>query len=315
MKIFNYRNNGLHAFIFIASVSMSCGVHATCKAGTGNSDQTFNFPEIIVQRDLPVGQEIVSRSSVSGNIHYSCTNGGSLFLQMLLFPTASQYDGATYKTNIDGVGIKITNLYSYTNPATVIQGVEPGQTGGGVLMSPYVYLYKIGPTSSGTLRSGLLAKASGDNNIDLVKFYINSTKITTVACSINTPSIQVSLDSVQGKDLIAIGTTVKPKTFNLGLNCDPKARVNVKVSGEKNTDTTADGVLQLTGAGSNNVATGVGIQILYNNTPVILGSKIVLKTSSGGAETFPFTAQYYQTKAIPSSGSANTVATLDLTYE
>ncbi|WP_232785323.1 MULTISPECIES: fimbrial protein [unclassified Serratia (in: enterobacteria)] len=54
---------------------------------------------------------------------------------------------------------------------------------------------------------------------------------------------------------------------------------------------------------------------MYNNTPLNIGSKLVLKTSAGGIETFPFKARYYQTLSTISPGSANATATLDITYQ
>ncbi|MNH37426.1 Fimbria adhesin protein precursor [compost metagenome] len=87
------------------------------------------------------------------------------------------------------------------------------------------------------------------------------------------------------------------------------------MTGTQNTDTSTTGVLQLTNAGAANVAKGVGIQILYNNTPLALNNNIVLKTSAGGQETFPFVAQYYQTRNPVSTGSANATMTLNLTYQ
>lgn len=116
-------------------------------------------------------------------------------------------------------------------------------------------------------------------------------------------------------NLTAIGNTAKPKEFNVGLTCDAGTRVNAMLTGVQNTDTSTAGVLQLTGAGSAEVASGVGIQILYNNTPLALNNNIVLKTSAGGQETFPFTAQYYQTKNTVKTGSANAIATLNITYQ
>lgn len=314
MMLFNYMKYGLQTFVLLVSMIASYSVHAMCSvADYDNPAVTYTFPEIIVQRDLPVGSRIGDKLSVSGSYQMVCLTGGNEYLQMLLFPTASQYSGV-YKTNIEGIGIKLgfTSTSYYLNPANTLY-YQPNNRA--QLAYPPAYLIKIGPTSSGKLKYGLLAKSYGDDNLEIVRLYLTSSNITTVACSINTPDIQVPLDSVQGRDLIAIGTTAKPKVFNLGLNCDAGTRINAKISGTQNTDTTTAGVLQLTNAGSSNVATGVGIQLLYNNQPITLGNKIVLKTSSGGVETFPFTAQYYQTKASPKAGSANAVATLDLTYE
>jgi type 1 fimbria pilin len=139
--------------------------------------------------------------------------------------------------------------------------------------------------------------------------------VNVLACSINTPNVQVPLDDVLAKDLTSVGSVAKPTEFDVGLNCDAGARVNVMLTGAQNTDTSVSGVLQLSGAGSAGVATGVGIQILYNNAPLALNNNLVLKTSDGGEEAFLFKAQYYQTKNSVTAGSANAVATLNLTYQ
>ncbi|HDS5029757.1 fimbrial protein [Enterobacter kobei] len=57
------------------------------------------------------------------------------------------------------------------------------------------------------------------------------------------------------------------------------------------------------------------MQIVYNGAPLMLNNRIVLKTSSGGQETFPLTARYYQTRTTVSTGTANASATLNLTYQ
>ncbi len=139
--------------------------------------------------------------------------------------------------------------------------------------------------------------------------------VNSVNCDVTTTSIQVPLDSVFVSELTAVGNSAKPRTFGVGLNCEPNARVNVMLTGTQNSDTSVDGVLQLTHAGSPGVASGIGIQILYKNTPLVLNNNLFLKASSGGIETFPFTAQYYQTKATPVEGEANATATLEITYQ
>ncbi|MCL6720425.1 fimbrial protein [Klebsiella sp. T2.Ur] len=104
-------------------------------------------------------------------------------------------------------------------------------------------------------------------------------------------------------------------TQNLGLNCDVGANINVSLSGTQNPDISDSSVLALTGQGGAGVAKGVGVQIVYNGAPLMLNNRIVLKTSSGGQETFPLTARYYQTRTTVSTGTANASATLNLTYQ
>ncbi|HDE1997161.1 TPA: fimbrial protein, partial [Klebsiella quasipneumoniae] len=67
--------------------------------------------------------------------------------------------------------------------------------------------------------------------------------------------------------------------------------------------------------GSAGVAQGVGVQLVYNNTPLILGNNLVLKRTNGGQEMFPLTARYYQTNTTVTTGIANASATLSLTYQ
>lgn len=73
--------------------------------------------------------------------------------------------------------------------------------------------------------------------------------------------------------------------------------------------------MALTGQGMTGTAKGVGVQLLYNGTPLVLNSRLLLKQSSGGLETLPFTARYYQTLTSVESGAANASATLNLTYQ
>lgn len=85
--------------------------------------------------------------------------------------------------------------------------------------------------------------------------------------------------------------------------------------GTQNPDVGTASVLALTNQGDADVAQGVGVQLLYNGSPLILNNRLVLKSSTGGQETFPITARYYQTRTTVTTGKANASATLDLTYQ
>ena len=104
-------------------------------------------------------------------------------------------------------------------------------------------------------------------------------------------------------------------TQNLGLNCDPGANVNVSISGIQNPDVATTSVLALTGQGNTGTAKGVGIQLLYNGTPLALNTRLPLTVAAGGQQTFPLTARYYQTNTTVEPGTANASATLNLTYQ
>lgn len=56
------------------------------------------------------------------------------------------------------------------------------------------------------------------------------------------------------------------------------------LTGPQNPDVSDNTVLALTGQGSAGVARGVGVQLVYNNTPLTLGNNLVLKRTTGGGD-------------------------------
>lgn len=68
-------------------------------------------------------------------------------------------------------------------------------------------------------------------------------------------------------------------------------------------------------SGNAGTAKGVGVQLLYNGSPLVMNGRLLLKQSAGGQETLPLTARYYQTLTTVESGSANASATLTITYQ
>jgi len=142
--------------------------------------------------------------------------------------------------------------------------------------------------------------------------------VTQVACNVNTSNLTFPIGDISTSTFgSSVGTIPSgaQNTQNLGLNCDAGANINVMLQGTQNPDVGTTSVLALTGQGNSDVAKGVGVQLLYNGTPLVLNNRIVLKQSAGGQETFPITARYYQTKTSVSTGKANAAATLDLTYQ
>jgi len=158
---------------------------------------------------------------------------------------------------------------------------------------------------------GIEVEAKGGINY----LVINNITIVASTCTTSTTNIQITLDDILASKMNSVGSTYNPKNFNVGLNCDPGARVSATLRGNDNPDTSADGVLQLSNAGSDDVADGVGIQILSNSIPMPLDKLMPLKTFTGTQETLPFTVQYYQTKSEIKTGKANATATLEITYQ
>lgn len=304
--------------IFLMTFFMSGCCHAGCSVTTSVIQKTLNFGNLTVQRDAPVGTSIGSMSLGSTNIIYgTCPGGGYQYEQMVYFGAVSSGVSKVYNTNIAGVGIKGDwgTGYDYTSPPTsqyFSSGTPIDSPPGGSF-----YLVKTGNITSGALTAGIVAKVTLDG-ATAIQINLTSTSVTQIACSITTPSLNFPIgDVLTSKFGTNVGTipTGGQNTQNLGLNCDAGANINVSLSGTQNPDVGTTSVLALTGQGGANVAQGVGVQILYNGTPLTLNNRIVLKQSAGGLETFPLIARYYQTKTVVATGTANASATLNLTYQ
>lgn len=310
--------------IFILSllgISNSCLAISCSYGGFGQSQPPtpyFNFGTVIVQRDTPVGTVLktVSVNRGSGAM-LGCSSAWTEVERMLLFTTPSAINGV-YDTNLNGIGIRIgyTPTYNFNHRTSYSDNVY-------IDASEYIDAYLVkttpGAVAGGSLTTGVLADQyiaeSPSYHIDLA---MGGSNIVPVACSIATPNLTFPIGDVLASRFgSSVGTIPSgaQNTQNLGLNCDYGANINVALSGTQNPDVGTTSVLALTNQGGADVAKGVGVQLLYNGNPLILNNRIVLKASSGGQETFPITARYYQTKTTVTTGKANASATLDLTYQ
>lgn len=304
------------ALLSSGSVLAGC---ATNRSGANQQTLTITVPDFSVQRDVPDGTILATANSVASDVVFSCTaGGGGWYSIMSLFTTPSGI-AHFYKTNVDGVGVSIggatTNfevpaIYASTNVNEAIW-----------ISAKTVKFIKTGPITSGTITSGVLGYMWGNDDgpsVPALQYFVNGPKITVLACQIKTQNLTFPIGDIPASAFgSSVGATpaVAQNTQNLGLDCDPQANINVSLSGTQNPDVGTTSVLALSGQGSAGVAKGVGVQIVYNGSPLILNNNIVLKRSTGGIETFPLVARYYQTKTVVATGTANANATLNLTYQ
>lgn len=308
----------LNLLLLCLLTAISVNSYATC---TGNGfaifSDTFNFGAVTVQRDTPAGTVIATATHYATNSKTgSCDTGGGYQYEAM---TGSRTPFAhVYTTNIPGVGVRVSYWGGYVyaeNPAAY-------------QYESYIGLYDIGDTVAelvkiGSITSGPLTNSrvsylnySSSPGTYNMSFYVSGS-VTSVACSITTPNVNVPLAPALSSAFTAVNSTRGDYPFTIGLSCDAGARINASLSFTQNPDTANTSVIKLTNAGSPGIATGVGIQLLYSGTPLYNNNNVVLKTSSGGQE-FPagaFTARYFQTKSTVTTGDANATATLNLTYQ
>lgn len=231
-----------------------------------------------------------------------------------------------YSTNVKGVGYALT--YGEWWPGGTMgcgRAGFPGKgytTAGIILWNYYsAALVVTGPVDAGQLSTGHYGKvtvSAGQNFSGTVMGYIDigTTAITSSGCDLDSRDIQVRFGDIPASKFTGVGPTAETKSFDIALTCPANANISVALDGVQNADTSVPGVLALTNANGTGVATGLGVQILYQNTPLAFNSGIVLKTVNRNVkETFPFTARYYQTKGMVTPGDANATATLNISYQ
>ncbi len=285
--------------------------------GGGAAPITVNAqqPSVSVQRDMSIGTVFSSFViNASGTIASCSAGSGSESYELNMFTSLSSISNY-YKTNLPGVALGI----KFSGAGWYFPSVRPYDGPIAITMYPIeISLVKTGNITSGILSSGVLATSHGDDNVRAITVNFTGNRITQLACSISQTNLTFPIGDISTSTFgSSVGTIPSgaQNTQNLGLNCDAGANINVMLQGTQNPDVGTTSVLALTGQGNSDVAKGVGVQLLYNGTPLVLNNRIVLKQSAGGQETFPITARYYQTKTSVSTGKANAAATLDLTYQ
>lgn len=316
-----------------------------CSLVTSNTTIPAPAPTITIPHNLPVGSEIGSQVTTGEIAAYSCFNseGGDITSQSFGVQAFGEYattinNRRVYKTNIEGIGYAVggvdtsachaTGWVSGTNtmrarPETYALCTNPSKE---VSMQPkgkvMVTYYKIADiTGSGTVESKLVGALVLLNNLLLWEpsnSNVTSTSftITTLGCTVEKTLISVPMGEVPGNVFSGKGSTPGDsytQSFDLPLKCHAGTKVTMKIEG--NVNDAAKGVLNIT-RNSEDDAKGVGIQMLYNNQPLALGTPIMTGTSSaGGSYNIPLKARYYQTENKLTGGYANGTATFTMTYD
>lgn len=307
-------------FLLLILTGISLSAYAQCYTNQGGAtSQDINIPvsNIIVQRDAPVGESLVTVETAGSSIALSCDSekGGGYYGELMLFTTPSNITDV-YNTNIEGVGVRAAyETFMFESPAAFVEF-----DGAGALWFHGIGLtfIKTGKITPGVISAGLFSRIYGGGDMETaLAYHLPAVTVTQLACSINTPKLTFPIGNVPASEFgNSIGfIPAESNTQNLGLNCDVDANINVELSGTQNPDVSDTSVLALNGQGTAGVASGLGVQLLYNGEPLENNKNIVMKKSEGGQEMLPITARYYQTKTAVMPGDASTSATLILTYQ
>lgn len=308
-------------FLLCIAAGWNSAYAGTCTTITPQ-ESTLSIGTITVQRDVAVGTVLFSRNAtLTGSYLTGCTNPLMLgFSMRYLNATPSTYGNHVYNTNVNGIGVRFSSGNYFENPTNTFS--YNAQSDYVEWWGGKIELIVTGPVASGSLTPGVLGVVMLQGSDGVYRDGLTTTlldgTINVLACSITTPQLTFPIGDISAATFgSTVGTTPAgaQNTQNLGLNCDPGANVNVSLSGIQNPDVATTSVLALTGQGNTGTAKGVGVQLLYNGTPITLNTRLPLNVATGGQQAFPLTARYYQTQTTVEPGTANASATLNLTYQ
>lgn len=302
----------------------SFGAQASCGYSAGVFDEVpgyVSFGSVVVQRDAAVGSVIATASTGAyhgGNTLAGCTTAWTYHWELSKWGTLSPLGGGIYNTNLPGIGIRLTN----TSSGKVIPYDQSTNA------NTYVYisgikaeLIKTGDITSGTLSTGVLARASAvaaASQLYFANVTLNgSNTVSSAACSVSTPTVDVPLGQHQKSEFSGVGSATEWETFSIGLDCDKSARINVQIDATQD-PSNVPGVMKLDSTAGDVAASGVGVQVYFapDDSAVQFGQSRYYDTSpNGGAETVQLKARYYQTSSAVTAGSANATATFTLSYK
>lgn len=345
----------MKAFLLFALMFLLCPIKVFALGASldacGNSPElaTLNS-EVHFQRDAPVGteSEFLSQDMVSalscGLIDSDSGTDRDVWYRFTVPGQAvSGFDGV-FSTNLAGVGIKfyyfIDSFHGFTtcnndnsetflhnnNTAVGVKCHWYRQTASSFLQVRIrAKLVKVAETvESGELLTvpSTIQVTLNYNNVsdtkDMADISLNANvPVRADKCTLNSNVMSFDMGDVPAGNFSG-GTGYSPANNdlqNLSLSCDANANINITLDGIQNPDVSDTSILALSSQGQNGVADGVGVQLIYNGTPLELNKLINLKLSSGGMESFPITARYIQTKNVVTAGSANAIATLNVTYQ
>lgn len=315
----------VHAFALLLAPSLVMG--ASC---TGSGLKTsYPLPTTLtVQRDAPIGTVLHDSGGWigSGQASARCSGFGSFWLDLGYTGNAKATElENVYESGVPGVGIKVAwNRDPQARPA--------GMDGGTYMTYPrsttqfsrdtytpaqrwWIQLVKTGPIASGTYQIAPIRNYYHNLLTNELVFPSSQAIYQKRGCRLLDANKEVHLAKANLRDFSGPGSTARPHTFQIPLECDPELHVSYSLDAPlkaspsvvKNSDTRA-------------TARGVGMQLLREpgGMPVVFGEKVFHALLPSGQEAFvniPLTARYYQydTRLVP--GTVEALVQLTLYYE
>ncbi|MFP2466829.1 fimbrial protein [Pseudescherichia vulneris] len=290
---------------------------------------------VAVDATIPVGNIIPGTEryfNFSGNCSaISAVPQGSVIITCY-YGSGTEVAGmpGVYNTGVSGIGITLINSAGVRISGGGA-GCDTRNTPLGYISNTSAKTYSISMTlalvkTSATVGTGSLVQAQTKfgigiyatgyglgSNTDSSVSYAGTINYRAISCAVST-LIPVPLPKVPRADFNGIGSTAGDKNFTVPVTCNSPANVSAYMTSAGYLSK-PNGVLALTSATGN--AGGVGIQVMYNGSPVAFDSYFNVGSiiSAGGTLNIPFVARYYQAASPVTPGIANATATITMAYQ
>ena len=286
-------------------------IHANALPGTPVYSKTFSWNEI----------------SDGGEQWIACDKGhpGNPDVDFRAFMSGTAQSPEIYPTNLNGLGVRISlrAIGGYDGfparmtsvPFTAGVHLPPGQDDDAFHTGMFRVKVELVKTASGVASGDLNYRDNhflfaGDTAVAALEIH---GRIKVGACTLNasTPTT-VQLPATNLNQFEQVGDTAGDTPFALQLDCNSAVGVKLRLDGKESAFVREKGVLK--NDARHNRARGIGVQLLYQNAPVILHKEMDMGTASEGQYAIPLHARYYQTQHRVAAGEVNAVATYTLTY-
>lgn len=323
------------ASLAVNTAYSACKMHENMRPGT----ITVTFPDQSIgagtvsaikvdSKRIPLTDSASSNGLIDSDTLLTCDAGESLIWGNSTFtaiPGASSY--GYLKTGIDNLYIWAQTSGGSTNPLffptvgggeyiRAVASTNLGRPRWKDIGNMTFVLQRVGPvTQGGIVPAGTLATWRTSDGLHIMDIKLNAFTVNVQGCSVSTKNVAVPMGTVHRSHFKGVGSTAGRGEGNIALQCEAAVAPTVTFSGTRDSETSAE-ILALNNLGDANVASGVGIQMLYENTPITLDNPIALgKLSGPTAVNIPFTARYYQTASPIKGGDANATAYFTINYE
>lgn len=319
---------------FSMLILLACGLffmpHAKASCTTPSIPFTANMASVAVSSTLDVGA-VIPGTEQTVEVHGSCSEGheGNVIIACY-YGTGAEVAGypGVYDTGVEGIGITLVNQQGQR----IIGGgawCDTRNTPLGYVSSDGNDTFNFTATlalvkTSTHIGTGSLLQAQTQFGVGVYGreglgspntiSYSGNIAYKVVTCSVDPKSLTITLGDFPESQFTAPGVTTAWHPFSVNVLCNDPVEIGVKVSSANGYEASLPGVMKLTQEAG--AATGLGVRMQTNGQPTVFDA-YVLVGGIARADTslaIPFQVQYYQVANSVTPGSANTVATITVSY-